>query len=121
MLLNIDGLDKRWKNGIKSPFEGELGWHAPGDVEDYAPLIFRRVRSNLVSDNNRTFDVSIIPRRDFTYSEVEDVENVVLEKDDYKILKMTNQSFREKLVTNFHKRWQNKDVVWPSRTGKLVA
>ena len=40
MLLNIDGLDKRWKNGIKSPFEGELGWYAPGDVEDYAPLFF---------------------------------------------------------------------------------
>ena len=44
MLLNVDGLDKKWKKGLPSPFEGELGWHAVGDVETYAPLIFRRVR-----------------------------------------------------------------------------
>ena len=44
MLLNIDGLDKKRKKSVPSPFEGELGWHAVGDVETYAPLIFRRVR-----------------------------------------------------------------------------
>ena len=34
MLLNIDGLDISWKKGVPSPFEGELGWHAVGDVEE---------------------------------------------------------------------------------------
>ena len=52
MLLNVDGLDKRWKKGVASPFEGELGWHAVGDVETYAPLIFRKVRNNLAIDDS---------------------------------------------------------------------
>ena len=47
MLLNIDGLHKKWRKGVKSPFQGELGWHAVGDVEKYAPLIFRRINNEL--------------------------------------------------------------------------
>ena len=46
MLLHVDGLDKKWKKGVKSPFQGELGWHASGDVITYAPLIFRRINDN---------------------------------------------------------------------------
>ena len=32
---------------------------------------------------------------------------------------MRNKDFRDKLVTSFHRRWAVKDIVWPSRTGKM--
>ena len=48
MLLNVDRLNKKWKKVVRKPFEGELGWHAVGDVETFAPLIFRRVRDGCV-------------------------------------------------------------------------
>ena len=34
---------------------------------------------------------------------------------------MKNKDFRDKLVTSFHRRWAYKDIVWPSRTGKMKA
>lgn len=65
MSLHVDGLDKRWKKGVKSPFEGELGWHASGDVETYAPLIFRRANDNSNPDRIRTLDLSSIHNKTF--------------------------------------------------------
>ena len=123
MLLNVDGLDKRWKKGVPSPFEGELGWHAVGDVETYAPLIFRRVRNNLANEDSvRTYDASKIPLEDYMYGPLlEDEEEEINKKTSFKILRLTNKIFRDKLVTNFHKRWENKDIVWPSRTGEMTA
>ena len=117
MLLNVDGLDKRWKKGVKSPFEGELGWHASNDVERYAPLIFRRVLNNL--SNVRTLDSSTMSRHDVTYADAKERETAA-DKTKFKILKMTNKIFRDKLVIHFHKRWEMKDIVWPSRTGKMA-
>ena len=120
MLLNVDGLDRRWKKGVPSPFEGELGWHAVGDVETYAPLIFRRVKNNC--GDIRAYDASKTPVEDFMYGPLlEDEEEEINRRTSFKILKLTNKIFRDKLVTNFHKRWENKDVVWPSRTGEITA
>lgn len=119
MLLNIDGLDKRWKKGVQSPFEGELGWHAVGDVETYAPLIFRRVNNG---GNIRELDTSV--RGNFSsYNNPdispEDQNDEAVRETNYKILRMTNKIFRDKLVINFHRRWSLKDIVWPSRTGEM--
>ena len=119
MLLHVDGLDKKWKKGVKSPFQGELGWHASGDVETYAPLIFRRVNDNSNPDRIRTLDLSSIHNKPFGYEGVEEFDGV--ENANYKILKMTNKMFRDKLITHVHKRWELNDIVWPSRTGKMKA
>ena len=40
MLLKIDDLDVQWNEGVKSPYEGEMGWHKNGLVEQHIPLIF---------------------------------------------------------------------------------
>ena len=40
MLLNFDDLDVKWNEGVKSPYEGEMGWHEYGLVEQHIPLIF---------------------------------------------------------------------------------
>ena len=106
MLLNVDGLDRRWKKGVPSPFEGELGWHAVGDVETYAPLIFRRVGNNC--GDIRAYNASKFPVEDFMYGPVlEDEEEEINRRTRFKILKLTNN----KLVKILHERWENKDIV----------
>ena len=115
MLLHLDGLDAKWNKGVKSMFEGELGWHAPGDVQTYcAPLIFRRVNSGRQGGDFRQYDCSSVGYN---------AENIhqrcahVPEEDDpppmskkFKLLSITNKNFRNLLVTNFMRRWSLKDV-----------
>ena len=106
MLLNVDGLDRRWKKGVPSLFEGELGWHAVGDVETYALLIFRRVGNNC--GDIRAYNASKFPVEDFMYGPVlEDEEEEINRRTRFKILKLTNN----KLVKILHERWENKDIV----------
>ena len=61
---------------------------------------------------------------DFAYDDVEEIpddeEEIEVEKRTYKILNMSNTNFRNKLVTSFHRRWEDKDIEWPSRTGKMA-
>ena len=113
------------EKGIPSPFEGELGWHAVGDVENYAPLIFRRVRDEC---DIRELDTSQFAwgndlcntHLDNREEEIKNLKNSGEEKT-YKILRMKNIDFRDKLVTSFHRRWAVNDIVWPSRTGEMKA
>ena len=70
MLLDVDGLNKRWKKGVKSAFQGELGWHTSNDIETYAPLIFRRVNGGV---NNRQLDLCPVGGNDFAYDDVEEI------------------------------------------------
>lgn len=131
MLLNVDGLDKRWKNGVKSSFEGELGWHAAGDVEHYAPLIFRRVHSgiqgnireldlgrnivNFASDDGYVNDDNI---------EISDQEVSINDRSKVKskrLVYMSNKNLKDLLVNSFHRKWTKNKIVWPSRTGKMKS
>lgn len=124
MLLAVDGLDKKWNKGVKSPFEGELGWHELGDVEAYAPLIFRRVQ-NGSGVNPRQHDSSRMGSNpdNLIIDPHVDVDEKCYQFDgassSYSVIKLTNRKFRKCLVVNFHKRWLNKSIVWPSRTGKM--
>jgi hypothetical protein len=124
MLLDVDGLNKQWKKGVKSIFEGELGWHTSDDIEVYAPKIFRRVHGGGGLGNPRQLDLCPVGGNDYGYNYIEEIpieENVVaVPKRTYKILNMTNNNFRNNLVTSFHKRWTDKDIEWPSRTGKMA-
>ena len=113
------------KRCTKSFWRWILGWHAVGDVETYAPLIFRRVRDGC---DIRELDTSQFARGnnlcnthlDNREEEIKNLKNSGEEKT-YKILRMKNKDFGDKLVTSFHRRWAVKDVVWPSRTGKMKA
>ena len=131
MLLDKDGLDKRWKKGVRSDYQGELGWHAVGDVETYAPLIFRRVNSG-TQGNLRELDLggrvlaNEIDRVHFKdknsdefYEDI-DLEEQNRNRNFLKVLHMSNKKFRDNLVISFHKRWAKGDIVWPSRTGVMA-
>jgi hypothetical protein len=41
-LLNEDGLDKAWEDGVLSDWEGELGLHNVQDVEYHIPSAVQR-------------------------------------------------------------------------------
>ena len=122
MLLNVDGLDKRWKKGVKSDFEGELGWHAPGDVETYcSPLIFRRVSSGRQGQPVRAFDASTMGNNTTNVIPEEGhMEHEIIIGKKRNLLSITNKNFRNLLVTSFHKKWELGKVKWPSRTGKMA-
>ena len=42
-LLEIDGLDENWENGVPSEWEGDLGRHGAKDTADRVPAILHRM------------------------------------------------------------------------------
>lgn len=55
------------------------------------------------------------------YGQIKDDEVGFSKIANYTVIKLTNKTFRDKLVIYFHKRWEKKDIVWPSRTGEMTA
>ena len=93
-----------------SPFQGELGWHAPGDTEAYCdPIISRRFRSSRQENNPRAFDCSILGsdeinriNKDVGVDNI-DVINDVQEARSLQTL--SNFKFRNIVVTHNNKLW----------------
>ena len=118
MLLNIDGLDVKWNQGLKSPYEGELGLHEVGLVEQHVPvsLIFARVNGVIVSprefDETRLHDLPAVH-----YSDVPVLDNDVLISNVRNIRKISFKCFRTVLINHFHYKWIRRQIDWPSRTG----
>ena len=83
MLLDVDGLNKKRKKGVKSTFEGELGWHTTNDIDTYAPKIFRRVNGGI---NNRQLDLCPVGGRPIAF---EDIEEIPDEEDEIEVKKKT--------------------------------
>jgi hypothetical protein len=111
---------------VNSPFEGELGWHAPGDTEIYCdPIIFQRFRSGRQGSNIRAYDCSLLgstqPHLINPDSDIGNIhENNVVEVA-RSLQTLSNLKFRNILVTHFHKIWEMGKLIWPSRTGKMVV
>jgi DDE superfamily endonuclease len=45
LLLEVDGLDKRWEEGVQSDWEGELGDNDPAEIERHAPFAIQRLNN----------------------------------------------------------------------------
>jgi hypothetical protein len=124
LLLHCDGLDLQWKKGIRSDYEGEMGWHETGMVDAHVPLVF--ARANCENDNIRQFDVSrsspcIVQYGDSISSGVqEEADGTAPASNHNNIRRLTLQKFREELIDHFHALWQKNEVVWPSRTGVVA-
>ena len=111
-MLKIDDLDVQWNEGVKSPYEGEMGWHKNGLVEQHIPLIFVWVNRGL--NNRREFDESLsqeLPQ--IAYGDI----NMILSDVVKSITKMSPKSFRSALIVHFHEKWLRNEIVWPPRTG----
>ena len=117
MLLNIDGLDIKWKDGVKSPFEGEMGWHEIGLVEQHVqvPVVFSRANGEI--QNIRQFDESMTQELPQIVYGNNDTDDQYFQHDLKSIRKISFKVFRSVLVNHFHYKWLRKEVEWPSRTG----
>ena len=116
MLLNIDGLDVKWNEGFKSPYEGEMGWQENGLVEQQIPLMFAGVNRGL--NNRREFDESLsqeLPQ--IAYGDINISDELILSDVVKSIRRMSFKSFRSALIVHFHEQWLRNEIVWPSRTG----
>ena len=114
MLLEIDGLDSRWQNGVKGYYDSKGGWHDYFDVQsNLAPDIFSRIVNS--GKDPRSYDSSSIVENSVPISRP--ISTVIGPQS---IRKLTREEFRQRLVTHFDYRFNVlKDIVWPSRNGVM--
>ena len=114
MLLEVDGLDVRWKEGVRSPYEGELGLHEEGDVQRNVPIVFSRA-NNAISDLREYNAADNVQRLPTVYDEEIIHEDNHTNSNNIKNIKFI--TFRKALIEHFNQKWISHAVVWPSRNG----
>jgi hypothetical protein len=134
-LLEIDGLDVRWEDGISSDWERELGQHdcfdetTDNNIDNGAlPDAIRRLIAPVAS---RTYDLSSMGRgNDRVDSSLDDMDEAAVEDpaphelppiDEDGVTNVRDLSldyFRRKLITHFDIAFQRGEVIWPRRTGR---
>jgi hypothetical protein len=133
-LLEIDGLDDKWEQGVPSIWEGELGNFEEGDVRNHAlPSAIQMLNSPA---EFRNFDLSGMGAGDdcdetssincevvdtapaisgSTESPIASTESSSDEP--ISVLSLSQNSFKNKLINHFDILFQQNKIVWPSRTG----
>ena len=120
LLLDHDGLDENWHQGVSSDWEREEGTLDPHDTEQHVPFAIRRL---LCPENNNNFDISEMGRGN-DYDEdgnVSDEDNEmdhnhVQIQDGCRVVRHLSRAyFRKKLIDHFDILYQSKSINWPSR------
>ena len=134
-LLEVDGLDDKWEEGMKSRWERTLGYHDLQDVEEHLPEAITRLMSPA---EMRAYDVSGMgygPRRGD--------EDGVINVPNYNPMHLTRHEqrqcerhermrvrvvkdlslsyFRHKLIQHFDIAFQRNEIVWPGRRNILFS
>lgn len=121
-LLEVDGLDCKWDNGVEtvsSEWEGPLGECDPEAVRRHAhPAAIERLHSPAAF---RDFDLSGMGVGDdcepSTIQEVvESDEGGVLSSGIRVVRRLSHAFFKRKLIEHFDILYSRKEIVWPSRT-----
>jgi hypothetical protein len=129
-LLEVDGLDAQWSDGVPSDWENELGEH---DIEDIQQI--RAIERLLNPGEARDYDTSghgaghdRIPddeQSDQRNNEEEDgMYSIVEEPNDDRngfilVRQMTFETFRSKLVTHFDIAFKRREIKWPKRNRQV--
>ena len=119
-LLEADGLDNEWENGVSSEWEGELGEYGDDEFGEFVPAAIANLRNPA---ERRSYDVSgMSVGNDVNLSPVvqEEVRNENLlgweDSNGVRIVrKMSLACFRAKLIEHFDILWQRNHLVWPQR------
>ena len=132
MLLDIDGLDLQWQNGVLSDWERPLGQLNGAE----APFAIQRLNAVarpavLVLASLRTIDTSGMgPGNDGDGQIPDAIRNLVPDpNDNFNIEVLTKnidtvrvvrhlvslQFFKSKLIEHFDILWKQNKIVWPSR------
>ena len=115
-LLEIDGLDDKWEDGVRSDWVSELGHHNPVDVQRHAlPAALARLTT---PDALRQYDPTAMgpvanrgPPRVVAQSNEE-----LPPPGDVRITRQLSlHLFRSKLVEHFDILFEQKMVTWPVR------
>jgi hypothetical protein len=121
-LLEVDGLNEKWQDGVSSPWEGELGQFEEEDIQ----LIPENIRRRLTPDELRMYDSS-----DWNLEashecngdnddEVEDLDPTIEEPlppdgQVRHVRKLTRDQFRSCLVDHFDILFRKNQIQWPCR------
>jgi hypothetical protein len=127
-LLDIDGLDERWMQGVPSPWEGELGEFDAEDLELIPEHIRNRLELyNLSSDDiaEQDHDNSSDEHDDEEYNTnmalLQTVEEPMLPATSGGpvriVRKLTHDQFRSRLVDHFDILFKKNEIKWPRRFG----
>jgi hypothetical protein len=125
-LLEIDGLNDKWNDGVPSDWEGEMGQHSAADVEEFVtPFALQRLNDPTVRDRNydssgmgcaSDFDPNPPGAADPYIDEYNNQQeqgsgassSVVLD-----VRKMGFDAFWSKLVAHFNILWERHQIQLP--------
>ena len=112
-LLEVDGLDKKWSQGVPSDYEGSMGQHEQRDV----PLAIQRLNAPSII---RAYDTTAMHgSTDVNLPEGEDLDVA----DDFTtdsngaipVRSLTMETFRNRLVVHFDICYRKNLLKWPRR------
>ena len=119
-LLDIDGLDQKWENGVRSNWEGNLGHHEHLDTLSHVSFAIQR--TNVLCPDARNFDSSGMGAGDDgnggdltdNYVPPAAIDDNLTTVDGVRVVRhLSLNFFRSKLVEHFDIRWQQHDIEWP--------
>jgi hypothetical protein len=124
LLLEADGLDELWQNGVSSDWEGDLGLHNSLDVAEHAPTFaLRRLKS---PEERRGYDASglgpgndrdIVTPDDPSDDDIISEDPVVGSVGVRYVPRLSYGYFRSRLVEHFDILFTQNKIKWPSRLG----
>ena len=133
-LLEVDGLDKGWEEGVASMWEGNLGLHDASDVQDHLPVPLQRMLS---TTGLRRYDAT--REIDQTTGPINNA--LILDEQSYRNHQFTRQErryeregattvrvvknlslpyFRKKLIEHFDIAYSKNEVRWPGKRNREV-
>jgi len=126
MLLNIDGLDKQWEEGVASDWEGELGANDPDECRAHAPFAIRRLNNPELEDfGSRQHEESVSQIRDpkDCVGVQDDVVTNIRTADDGAVYvnSLSYKEFRDCLLVNFDILHRQHKIRWPTRKAPALA
>ncbi|KAL7544914.1 hypothetical protein ACHAWF_009079 [Thalassiosira exigua] len=129
-LLDIDGLDEVWKDGIlvqRSDWTGEMGKHDFEGIDEEVPNAIARLSANL---DPRNYDLSGMGPGDDVLNvhpveidlglDAESDAAVVASISGTRVVRELGLGFfRRKLVEHFDILWSRGEIKWPCRRGPI--
>ena len=118
ILLEVDGLDERWEDGVPSDWEGELGENNADEMARFAPFAIQRLQDPESFGSRSHEQASALPRPlcgggDDESQASEGLGANADETGRIYVNSLSYSDFRERLVNHFDILWRKHRIVWP--------
>jgi len=129
LLLEVDGLDEKWEDGVISSWQGDLG---NPDGTRHIPEAIRRLLTPSQARNYNTSGMGVgsegmrtarAGRQNGDTDDDDGDESMVETNLDRHVVvgSLSMRSFRKRLITHFNIAFKRCEVKWPKRNGKIVV